>query len=284
MMYVRSSNGTLVPGKPEDIQWYLNYVVAPIEMLNKRHRMKFRKRFRMSIETYHELLKEVKEHHIFDTWKEGNTDCAEKKVSPIELLVLGVLRYLGRDANYDDLEEMTYISERTHARFFDKFIEYGSTILYQKYVVQPVSHQEAMDHMHEMILAGLPGALGSTDGSHILFVQRIYSLRHIHLGYKLSKTARAYNMTVNHRKRILSTTSGHPSTWNDKTIVLYDDFITGINNGDILSDFVFELLERDDNNEVKKRQYTGVWILADNGYSDWSSLIAPSKYSSSKKK
>jgi len=35
----------------------------------------------------------------------------------------------------------------------------------------------------------------------------------------------SYNVTVNHRHCILSTTAGHPSHWNDKTLVLFDEFV-----------------------------------------------------------
>ena len=34
---------------------------------------------------------------------------------------------------------------------------------------------------------------------------------------------------------------GHPATWNDKTTVLYDNLIRGVHEGEILSDFEFEL-------------------------------------------
>ncbi len=63
----------------------------------------------------------------------------------------------------------------------------------------------------------------------------------------MTHTARTYNMTVNHRRRILSTTHGHPARWNDKTLANFDSFMTGIRNGGILDDVVFELFDVDDN-------------------------------------
>ena len=41
---------------------------------------------------------------------------------PLELLVLGSLRYLGRGWTFDDLEEATGISEESHRVFFRRFI------------------------------------------------------------------------------------------------------------------------------------------------------------------
>jgi hypothetical protein len=35
----------------------------------------------------------------------------------------------------------------------------------------------------------------------------------------------AHNVTVNHRRRVLWSTSGHPGSWNDKTLAPRDEFI-----------------------------------------------------------
>jgi hypothetical protein len=57
----------------------------------------------------------------------------------------------------------------------------------------------------------------------------------------MSHTARTYNITVNHRRRILSTTNGHPARWNDKTLALFDPFMQLLHDGKILDDVTFEL-------------------------------------------
>jgi hypothetical protein len=52
-------------------------------------------------------------------------------------------------------------------------------------------------------------------------------------------------MTVNHRRRILGTTRGHPGRWNDKTILLFESFLHGLKRGDgDLSTSTFQLFER----------------------------------------
>jgi hypothetical protein len=99
------------------------------------------------------------------------------------------------------------------------------------------------------------------------------------MGYKMSHTARTYSITVNHRRRILSTTRGHPSRWNDKTLILFDDFSRGIREGKYFKDLEFELLEFDSGNEVIKVKYAGAWQLVDNGYLAWPTTIPPSKVS-----
>jgi hypothetical protein len=81
-------------------------------------------------------------------------------------------------------------------------------------------------------------------------------------------------LTANHRQQILGTTTGHPGSWSDKTLVLYDDFIRDIKSGAILDDYTFELLERQGDTVVAVT-YQGVWIVVDNGYQNWSITVPP---------
>ena len=53
------------------------------------------------------------------------------------MLVLCVLRYLGRGWTVDDLEESTAISHETIRQFIHVFICFGSDTLYDKYVIAP---------------------------------------------------------------------------------------------------------------------------------------------------
>lgn len=80
--------------------------------------------------------------------------------------------------------------------------------------------------------------------------------------------SRSYNMTVNHRRRILGTTKGHPARWNDKTLQLHDSFLKQLWDGNILEDVCFKLLEYPDDNWKGVRveaTYKGAWLLVDKG-------------------
>jgi hypothetical protein len=68
---------------------------------------------------------------------------------PLDLLVLGSLRYLGRGWNFDDLEESTGISEESHRRFFHLFVKACKKNLYPKYAVEPSTAEEIADSMKE---------------------------------------------------------------------------------------------------------------------------------------
>jgi hypothetical protein len=70
------------------------------------------------------------------TWAQGNGK-KQTKAKPVEPLVLGLLRYLGRGWTFDDLEENAGIGEETFRRFFHKFIAFGSTALHNEFVIAP---------------------------------------------------------------------------------------------------------------------------------------------------
>jgi hypothetical protein len=95
----------------------------------------------------------------------------------------------------------------------------------------------------------------------------------------LRQTARTYNIVVNHRHCILSTTHGHPpARWNDKTLVHYDKFATGLRRNELLQDVVFVLHEYNADGTIKEVTYKGAWIMVDNGYLRWSCTVPPHKH------
>jgi hypothetical protein len=140
-------------------------------------------------------------------------------------MLLGALWYLRRGWTFDDVEEATLIDKETHRQFFHCFIDYCSTTMYKWFVILPLSSEDAASHMHEMEQAWCHGSCGSTDGVHVTMEKCSHGLKQHHLGPKLSHIARSYNVTVNHRCCILSSTPGHPSRWNDKTLVLKNSSI-----------------------------------------------------------
>jgi hypothetical protein len=108
-----------------------------------------------------------------------------------------------------------------------------------------------------------------------------YRLRQTHIGFKMLHTARTYNITVNQRRQILATTAGHPALWNDKTLAIFDNFMTDLKDGHIINDMFFSLYEDAiGGNTTKKttvvtRTYQGAWLLVDNGYLAWPTTVPP---------
>ena len=259
-------------------QWWQNYIVnAQPEKI--WWRKWFAKRFRIPYYNYLELVQMCTDSPLLSQWsplqyaRRNN----KKQGVPMDLLVLCALRYLGRGWLLDDLSETVVVSIETIRKFIKKFIEFGSTSLYQKYVIEPTTKSDLEDCNNEFKMAGLPGCIGSTDATHIVVEKCIYILRQLHLGYKANHTARTYNLTCNHRRRILSTTSGHPARFNDKTLIMFDRFVNKIKKGKFDSEFTFELYDFDTNGNHIKVKYKGCYLIVDNGYHPWSITVPPIK-------
>ena len=102
---------------------------------------------------------------MFARWM--RTDAVGKQSSPIELMVLGALRYLGRGWTFDDIKDATAINEETRRQSFHVFITWGSEYLFKKYVSTPAEKEEAWKNMEEFCQAGFNCCGGSTDATHV---------------------------------------------------------------------------------------------------------------------
>ena len=269
----RQADGRLVPLEPYETVWWQFYIENP-PLNSQRFCHKFRRRFRMEYKSFTTLLDMVRSDIFFVKWTKK--DATGRDSSPIELLLLGALRYLGRGHTFDDMEENTAISEETHRKFLHQFIEYGSTILFGKYVSTPATSVEAEVLGKDFSDAGLPGCIGSMDATHVCMIKCPAKLRNLHLSFKQNLPARTYNMVTDHRRGIMSSTTGHPSRYNDKTLVLFDNLLTSVHAGEVLDDLQFTLLARN-GDEIQEVKYSGAWFITDNGYLNWPITIPPFK-------
>ena len=269
----RADDGSLRVATTEDSTWFLLYIAVP--PVGERLLKLFRKRFRLPYNNFLLLCNDIKKHELFQRWTYN--DAVGVKPSDIRLLLLGTLRYLGRSHTFDDACESTFISADVHRVFFQAFIEYGSTVLYEKHVLAPLKTTYMSRIENLFTIAGFNGCIGSSDGTHIGLLCCPSWAFHNHKGFKLAIPSRNYNATVSHWKQIMGTTFGHPGTWNDKSLILFDDLIKNIHEGKLLADNEFKLLELDKEGNVVEITYIGVWFLVDNGYLDWSTTVPPMK-------
>ena len=63
------------------------------------------------------------------------------------------------------------------------------------------------------------------------------------------------------------------------TLMRFDDYMCGIQDGTLLQDVEFELFEKDHFGNTIKVKYQGAWLVVDNGYLKWSTAIPPLKVS-----
>jgi ribosome-associated toxin RatA of RatAB toxin-antitoxin module len=64
---------------------------------------------------YRELVSDTKQYPVyFARWCDGSKDATGDKATPLEILVTGALRYLGRGWRFDDLFESTGVHAELH--------------------------------------------------------------------------------------------------------------------------------------------------------------------------
>ena len=90
---------------------------------------------------------------------------------PVKFLLLGTIRYLGLNFTYNDLKEGTYIACKMHCMIFRECIVFEGTILFPKYVSQPITLEQITAGQHttkEFERTGCHRDVGSVDGVQIL--------------------------------------------------------------------------------------------------------------------
>ena len=80
----------------------------------------------------------------------------------------------------------------------------------------------------------------------------------MHKGYTLSFPSVTYNVTLDHSRWILGSTTGNPATWNYKTFILYDELVCGVRDGNMNIDFELMLYEKNKKGEIVEVCYKGV--------------------------
>jgi hypothetical protein len=58
-------------------------------------------------------------------------------------------------------------------------------------------------------------------------------------------------------------------------MVWLDSFIAGIRDGRVFDDVCFNLLAHDKKGHIKDLQFSGAYVIVDNGYLDWSCTVPP---------
>jgi hypothetical protein len=267
-----TEDGLLEIIPPQESLWYHFYICNFYIYEDEKLEKVFWQQFCLPYTQYQELLDLVASINLFDRWcgcRKNN-----KKVSPVELLVFGSLCYLSRGQTFDGCEESTVIDKEVYCCFFDIFIQFGSTVLYKKWVLTPVNLPKAKSNMEEYTQVRFPGCVGSYC-THIVTERCQYNLKNNHIGAKSSQTTRTFNLTCNHRRQILHTTNGDPQQWNNQLMVSLDNFVSGICDGNILDDGTFELVAHDKDGKVKKWCFIGAYLIVDNGYLNWSCTVPP---------
>jgi hypothetical protein len=207
-----------------------------------------------------------------ENWFPGQEkpDASGRMGAPLELMIMGALAILGGVLRFQALTLLTHVSHQTHRSFFKVFCKVGATKMFPLWVKPPSTPEEIANAMRDYEEAGFPGAICSTDGTRIPWKNPKYNLRHRSTG-KEGFPTRVFQISVNNRREIFSSTKGFDGSSNDMTVTQYDPFLKALHNKQIYGEVEWELLNKDGVSETMK----GLWSLVDGGYPDWIELICP---------
>jgi Plant transposon protein len=243
-----------------------------IDLLGDRKGGKLlRRRFRVPYPLFEQLVAITRE----SGWFSEKAICAGTFPAPVELKILAVLRVLGRGYCFDGVEELCLISAESLRIFFRKFVTLFSQENYAKYCNHPDTPEEIERAMGVFTKLGLPGCIGSADCVHIRWERCPAGSRSTHKGKEGFPTL-SYEVTVDHTKKIIAATEGHPGARNDKTIVEFDGFLTKLHNGELYADVPFDII----NNQGNIKREKGLYLIVDGGYHKWKCLQGPFKHTS----
>jgi hypothetical protein len=123
-------------------------------------------------------------------------------------------------------------------------------------------------------LLGLPGAIGSMDVVHIPWCMCPSSLSNLCTG-KEGYATLAYNVVVDHEGKAQEAQKSSLGSFNDKTIVTFDDFIADLRSDPFFTEFMFKVLtgHLPDDHEM----ISGAYVIVDGGYHQWEATQAASR-------
>ena len=222
----------------------------------------FRKRFRLTPQCFAEHLDLIEEDHDRYFARFGQRDAAGRSGVPIGLLLLGSLRYIGRHCHFDDLQEVTKVDKETHRQFFMCLCAWGRQRLFRKFCSPPSTGDEVGKIENLYAAAGFPGCMGSFDVTHVPLQSLSVNLVNQYKNGKHEYPTKAFQVVVDHTSKVLSVCPGMPGTYNDKTIVKYDDFVLSLSKDSLFHDYKWSYYV----NEGQVCVERGVYCIVDGGY------------------
>ena len=155
---------------------------------------------------------------------------------------------------------MSFISLQTAATTFHSFCKHFSEEMYDEHIYLPTGDY-LKKVMEQYALLGFSGAIGSIDVTHPAWAMCPYTHARSYTGKEGFPTI-AYQVIVDHTRRVLAVTSGFTGSTNDKTIIRFDSAVTRIRTDPTYTEQTYKLYEADGTPYEQK----GCYLLVDNGY------------------
>lgn len=240
----------------------------------------FKLRFRIP---YHVFLLLVAWTESWYWYSEANPegvrkfDAAGVPAVPVELLVLGCLRILGRSYCLDGITELSGISTAKMEQFFLYWVYKVATTLKPEWLRRPTT-TELAGIMEIYAFLGLAGCIGSFDVVHIPWGMCAFGLRLIFTGKEGFPTL-AFQVCVDHAGYIWHVCVGQYGSLNDKTIIRFDDYVSAIRDGSLFKD-VFYYILKSVGSQVVEVSKSVLYFICDGGYHKWKCTMSANQFDS----
>mmetsp|Transcript_1820 Transcript_1820/g.4130 ORF Transcript_1820/g.4130 Transcript_1820/m.4130 type:complete len:220 (-) Transcript_1820:1705-2364(-) len=164
---------------------------------------------------------------IYNDWNENGEYRAEKARNGREridarILMLGCFAILAKDHTFDWMELVSETSKSSNHAFFFEFIFWFREFYTGEWIKFPDTDEAIAKVMNFYTILGLPGCIGSIDCVHMGWDMCPAGMRSDATGKEGYPTL-SFEVVVSHTRRILAVTRGFWGTWNDKTIIRYDE-------------------------------------------------------------
>ena len=244
-----------------------------------RDGMYFRRRFRMPYSLFTGLVQVMLDENWFPKIGKngsGPVDASGRVGASLHVKVLSALRVIGRGVCFDECFDGSGCGEESIRIFFHDF----TAIFAERYqlciLTGPKTPAEVDTQLAIYGRLGLPGAVASTDCTHIPLGKVSNKFKVLCTGKEGFPTM-VYSVTCSHSRKIYYCSSGFYGTCNDKTISRADAFITAVGSHPLFTDHEFEVKTSESTSKTLK----GVYILCDGGYHKWRHLLCGLKNTSS---
>jgi hypothetical protein len=225
---------------------------------------RFRRRFRVPYPLFLSLWAFCDENNIFGEKRK------HRVLIPVEIKLLICLRLMGRGECTDTIEECSGVKIATVNKIFKTYLR-NFTKFKHIFIPEP-TEEEILDNMLVYNQLGLPGAIGSVDCTHLHWRMCPTELYNFCKG-KYDFATVAFQVCVNHNRKIMSVSDMFYGAQNDKTINRYDVFVTKVAEKKLYKDIEF-ILTALDGSIIKLK---GIYFITDNGYNEDDHFMMPSK-------
>ena len=235
--------------------------------ISKNPQSAFRAWFRMPLFK----VVEIADRFVMEGWLRLSHHCCtlEKLQIKAELLIMGSLAMIsGTLLNFRQLKTVTNLSGTDHSKFFLTFVENMASIS-DEYVHMPQTPKDVSSTMKRYEEVGLPGAIGSIDVVHVKWSNCPAGNFNRSKG-KESYPSLAFECVTDLDRRILGVFGPQFGSQNDKHIVKLDPNVRALSEGRF-SEVEWQYYAEDGSIKTE----TGVYLICDNGYICWPTLICP---------